>query len=122
MERAQMIQSQLDTRLAFEAELLGIAPPNSREHRYVGGPPPLRIRRMQLAHETRARRLGLAYDLIDLRKVYAHHKGLCGICGEPVSLESFTIDHIIPVSRRGPHLFDNLQPAHRSCNSRKGDQ
>jgi len=76
---------------------------------------------MQLAHEVRARRLGIPYDLIDLRTVYSKHGGLCGICGEPVSLETFTIDHIVPVSRGGPHTLENMQPAHRACNSRKGD-
>jgi 5-methylcytosine-specific restriction endonuclease McrA len=77
---------------------------------------------MQLNHEVRARKLGLAYDLIDLRTVYAHHKGLCGICHQPVSIDTFTIDHIVPVSRGGPHLFENLQPAHLACNVKKGDQ
>jgi 5-methylcytosine-specific restriction endonuclease McrA len=38
-----------------------------------------------------------------------------------VGLDDFTIDHIVPVSKRGPHLFHNLQLAHGACNSRKGD-
>lgn len=29
------------------------------EHRYRGGPPPLRVKRMQLAHEVRARAAGV---------------------------------------------------------------
>lgn len=116
-----MIKSQSDARHKLRAELLGLTVPNWREHRYVGGPPPRRIKHMQLAHETRARKLGIPYDLIDLRTVYAHHHGICGICHESVSLETFTIDHIVPVSRGGPHLFENLQPAHRACNSLKGD-
>lgn len=115
-------QAYWDERNKFQWALLGGTPVSHREHRYVGGPPPPRIKRMQLAHEARARRLHLDYDLIDLRLVYKHHHGICGICKEPVSLETFTIDHIIPVSRRGPHLFENLQIAHRACNSKKGDQ
>lgn len=91
------------------------------EHRYKGGPPPRRLRRMQIAHEGRARKAGVPWDTVDLRGVYRHHDGLCGICKAPVSLEEFTIDHIIPLSRGGPHLFENLQPAHKACNSRKGD-
>ncbi len=31
-----------------------------------------------------------------------------------------TLDHIIPVSRGGTHTWDNVQLAHRRCNSRKG--
>lgn len=94
----------------------------SREHRYIGGPPPPRIYRMQLAHEGRARKARVAWDIVDLRTVYAHWGGKCGICGDPVSLETFTIDHIVPLARGGPHLFSNLQPAHFACNSKKGNR
>lgn len=115
-------QSERDRRHKFMDELLDLPPMSGwRERKYIGGPPPMRIKRMQFSHEVRARRLGLEYDLIDFRRVYAHHKGLCGICHQPVSFETFTIDHIIPTSRRGPHLFENLQPAHLACNSKKGD-
>ena len=31
-----------------------------------------------------------------------------------------SIDHIIPVSRGGAHLFNNVQLGHRKCNSRRG--
>lgn len=91
-----------------------------REHRYIGGQPPCRIRRMQFAHETRARKAGVRWEMVDLRTVYQAHGGLCGICHQPVSLETFTIDHRIPLSAGGPHVFDNLQPAHNSCNASKG--
>lgn len=93
-----------------------------KKHTYSGGLPPLRVRRMQSAHEGRARRLGLQWDSVDLRRVYEHWKGVCGICGHPVGFDEFTVDHIVPVSRQGPHVFDNLQPAHSSCNSSKGDR
>lgn len=92
-----------------------------REHTYVGGPPPIRIKRMQLGHETRARKSGVDYDIVDLRIVYEYHKGLCGICGLSVSLEEFTIDHVVPICKGGPHLFKNLQLAHLGCNCSKGD-
>lgn len=94
----------------------------SHEHRYKGGPPPKRIYRMQLAHEVRARKAGVPWDMVDLREVYRHHDGLCGICREPVSLEEFTIDHVIPLSKGGAHLFENMQLAHKGCNSSKGNK
>lgn len=105
-------------------ELLKDCPPSGQftEHRYVGGPPPRRIYKMQLAHEGRARRAGVTWDVVDLRRVYKHWAGKCGICGNAVSLETFTIDHIVPLSKGGPHRFENLQPAHFSCNSRKGNR
>lgn len=91
-----------------------------RPHTFVGGRPPQRLYRMQIQHEVRARRLGVRWEPVDLRLVYQRDKGICGICREPVSLELFTIDHIMALSRGGAHVMDNLQIAHRVCNSRKG--
>jgi 5-methylcytosine-specific restriction endonuclease McrA len=62
------------------------------------------------------------WEMVDLRQVYQHAHGLCGICKQPVSLDTFTVDHIVPTSRGGGHVFGNLQPAHRVCNSRKGNR
>jgi len=93
-----------------------------RPHKYVGGAPPARIRRMQFAHEVRARRYGVAWEMVDLRVVYKRCGGDCGICGLPVSLEEFAIDHIMPISKGGPHLLANLQIAHKACNSSKGNR
>ena len=54
----------------------------------------------------------------------------CGICGREIDYTlpagtpmSPELDEIIPVSRGGsPYDFDNLQPAHRECNQRKGNR
>ena len=59
---------------------------------------------------------------VDLRAVFGRYSGRCGICGQPVSWETADFDHIIPLKRGGSHTFDNLQPAHRSCNRKKGDK
>ena len=52
----------------------------------------------------------------------------CGICGTPVDRElavphrlAPTVDHIIPLSRGGEHVADNVQLAHLTCNSSKRD-
>jgi len=29
-------------------------------------------------------------------------------------------DHVIPLSKGGPHTYDNIRPAHSWCNMRKG--
>jgi len=52
--------------------------------------------------------------------VVARDGGVCGLCGEVVSDEALSIDHIVPVARGGTDELDNLQVAHRLCNSRKG--
>lgn len=41
----------------------------------------------------------------------------CCYCGQP---GPSTVDHYIPLARGGTHTLDNLRPACRSCNSRKG--
>ena len=91
-----------------------------RPHKYVGDPPSPRLKAMQSNHEVRARSYGVPWDMIDLRTVYRSTGGICGICHEPVGEDVFSVDHIVPLSKGGPHLLDNLQPAHLSCNSRKG--
>jgi 5-methylcytosine-specific restriction endonuclease McrA len=47
--------------------------------------------------------------------------GVCGICGEDVDPLHFTIDHIVGCPDGGEHSYANVQLAHRSCNSRKGN-
>lgn len=42
----------------------------------------------------------------------------CVWCGSDAG--SLTVDHVIPLSNGGLHHVDNLVPACRSCNSRKG--
>jgi 5-methylcytosine-specific restriction endonuclease McrA len=59
-------------------------------------------------------------------------KGLpCWICGHPINPRldtrhrlSFTLDHVLPVSKRPDLLLDraNARPAHRACNSSKGNR
>lgn len=55
---------------------------------------------------------------------------MCWICGHEIDVRlpakdpmSFTVDHVIPVSLGGP-LRDvaYLRPAHRRCNSRRGNR
>lgn len=51
---------------------------------------------------------------------------VCAICGklfdETDSKKKKTIDHIIPVSKNGNHTLSNIQIAHGSCNSKKGNR
>lgn len=57
---------------------------------------------------------------------------VCWICGEFIDLAlhalnpnhrlSFTVDHVIPLSRGGLPTLENSRPAHRKCNSSKGNR
>jgi 5-methylcytosine-specific restriction endonuclease McrA len=45
----------------------------------------------------------------------------CAYCGVPESASvKLTRDHVIPVSKSGRHIKDNIVPACQVCNSRKG--
>lgn len=54
----------------------------------------------------------------------------CALCGQPIDYSlppghpmSYELDEIVPVSKGGdPYDPDNVQPAHRVCNQRKGNR
>jgi hypothetical protein len=68
----------------------------------------------------RVRMLGGEFEHVDRLTVYERDGGICHICGKRVSVKSFTLDHLIPVARGGPHVATNLRVAHKVCNSRRG--
>ena len=68
----------------------------------------------------RARLKGATVEDVDRRVVFDLHGGVCGICRESVLFDAMTIDHVIPLVAGGQHRYSNVQPAHLSCNSRKG--
>lgn len=73
---------------------------------------------------------------IDLLKLYKRDHGQCKICGLMVNFDDYkikgvykvcgnmypSIDHIKPISKGGLHSWDNIQLAHRRCNSSKGNR
>ena len=62
------------------------------------------------------------------KAVLDKYNGLCGYCGvrlatypqEDQMPEQFCIDHILPRTKGGTNDIDNLMPACRLCNSKKG--
>lgn len=75
--------------------------------------------RKRKQHQTAGKPWGGALWERDRLVVLEREDGVCGICNEDVDPLDFTLDHIVPTSRGGLHTLDNLQLAHRSCNSRK---
>lgn len=85
-------------------------------------------------HLHRAHKYGCDYESgITLKKLIKRDGLRCAICGEmcdPNDHEwtkhfgptSPTIDHIIPMSKGGGHVWNNVQVAHAICNSKKGAQ
>ena len=60
------------------------------------------------------------YEKIDREEIYQKDGMICGICGKPLERSDFTVDHIIPISKGGGHVFGNVHSAHRICNIRRG--
>jgi len=54
-------------------------------------------------------------DWIELLEQYGY---LCAYCH---STSKLTMDHVVPLSKGGPHTKDNIVPACQPCNSRKKD-
>lgn len=82
-----------------------------------------------ITHLRRAARLDVAAENISPAGVVARCGTDCGICGEPIDmaltrpdLMSFSIDHLVPLSRGGTHTYDNVGPSHLLCNMKKGDR
>jgi len=71
-------------------------------------------------HRRRAAIRGRPVEKIDHMERYEADEGICGLCGEPVDRETFTLDHIIPIARGGAHVWANVHIAHRTCNAKKG--
>ena len=53
-------------------------------------------------------------------------RAACAICGQAIDFDikwpdprSFVVDHITPLAKGGTHSFQNTQPAHAECNSKK---
>lgn len=75
----------------------------------------------------RAKKHGVPYEYINKRKVYRRDGWVCGLCGGRIDRKvkypdplSASLDHIVPMSRGGGHLYRNVQASHLSCNTAKG--
>ncbi len=55
---------------------------------------------------------------LNRRAVFARDGGRCQYCGAPAE----NIDHVVPRSRGGQHVWENVVAACRPCNTRKEDR
>jgi hypothetical protein len=78
----------------------------------------------------RAKAFGVPYESIDSVAVFEDDKWKCYICAEdaPRALKGTnhplapTLDHVVPMSKGGPHMRGNIRCAHRRCNEFKADR
>ena len=51
---------------------------------------------------------------------YRDHRK-CVYCGDDLTLQSITFDHLVPRSKGGHHIWENVVAACRKCNAEKSD-
>ena len=86
-------------------------------------------------HKLRSIKYGVEFDnSVNLDDMLRRFGTKCAICGYECNLDDYqivkgariygndypSIDHIKPMSKGGSHTWDNVQVAHRICNTKKG--
>jgi hypothetical protein len=56
------------------------------------------------------------------RELFARDRHLCAYCGNKYNLAKLTRDHVLPRSKNGPDVWENVVTACRTCNQRKDDR
>ena len=86
----------------------------------------------ELTMRRKARKKQVTSDKVNYSSILEMYGCHCYLCNQPIdpnakkrSPESLTFDHVIPLCPRpgepqGTHCDENLRPAHKVCNSRKG--
>lgn len=86
-------------------------------------------KRAAQSRRRRAAGKGVRLEKFTPMEIFERDLYICYICGgatEPVvqgkrnTPLAPTLDHIIPLSKRGPHTRDNVTCAHKRCNTRRG--
>lgn len=69
-------------------------------------------------------RIPLGHSHVGLTKhrLFVRDRHVCAYCGGTFSESELTVEHIVPVSRGGQHVWTNVVTACRSCNTRKGNR
>jgi 5-methylcytosine-specific restriction endonuclease McrA len=64
---------------------------------------------------------------ITIAALLERDNGICWLCSAPVLVrrgcqpESASIDHVLPISKGGLHVWDNVRLAHFGCNAYRGN-
>lgn len=89
-------------------------------------PEAVALSRRASGQRRRAERFGPVDDPLktaDYRAILGEYGMVCHICdGLIESMDDLHFDHVIPLSRGGLHVVENVRPAHGVCNIRKGNK
>lgn len=82
------------------------------------------------SHRRRADKYGSFYQKLNRHKVFKSDNYKCQSCGVRCLKSKIgtnhrrepTLDHIIPISKGGPHSYNNVQTLCRKCNNKKSNK
>lgn len=84
-------------------------------------------KRRMMAHRRRAWKLSSATQEFTTHDVRVRHGDNCYLCEKPINFrikypnpQSPSLDHVVAISRGGPHTLENVAMTHLVCNLRKG--
>ena len=79
-----------------------------------------KIKARDLKARYKARKKAAFVEKVNPESIFLRDKGICQICHKRVRYDTFSLDHIIPLSKGGAHVSWNLQTAHLRCNISRG--
>ena len=69
----------------------------------------------------RARKAATQTGPVDLAQILERDGMVCHICSGVIeAMTDLHFDHVIPLSKGGPHIAENIAPSHAQCNMHKG--
>jgi 5-methylcytosine-specific restriction endonuclease McrA len=73
--------------------------------------------------EFQRRRHAKMTERVDYAAILDRDGMVCHICTEPIaSMADLHFDHVVPLSKGGPHIAENIRPSHALCNMRKSNR
>ena len=63
-----------------------------------------------------------SHAALSKKNIYVRDKGKCQYCDVSVTLKTATIDHVVPKSKSGTHVWTNVVIACGKCNQKKGSK
>lgn len=78
---------------------------------------PLKSRQWEASR--RARSAGVSVGIVSYESIVERDGLHCYLCGKPTTENDFEFDHVIPLSKGGPHSVDNVRVTHAFCNRSK---
>lgn len=68
-----------------------------------------------------------AVGKVDYGEIVKRDEGICYLCESPIDMTlpkghpmTLSFDHVIPLSKGGPHSMENVRTTHARCNFKKG--